>query len=69
MFLLHLFAKSILSMKSTRVGCMHESGWLLHCVVEVVGIYEELKQACRKTVTDETQKRFFIMIVIKWMKT
>jgi len=52
MFLLDLFAKSILSIKSTCSGCMLESGWLLDCVPEAVGFCEGLKWACRKTVTE-----------------
>jgi len=46
--LLDLCVKNILAIKSACSGCMLASGWLFHCVPEMVGIYKVLKRAGRK---------------------
>jgi hypothetical protein len=43
--------KNILAIKSTCTGCMLVSGWLFHCVPEMVRIYEGLKRAGEETRT------------------
>ena len=60
MFLVDLCVKNILAMKSTCSGCMLASGWLLHCVLETVGIYEGLKRAGRKTGSERHTKGLFV---------
>jgi hypothetical protein len=50
--LLDSCVKNIITIKSTCSWCVLASGWLFHCVPEIVRMYGGLKRAGRKIGTE-----------------